>query len=102
MTAGKRAGVSLTAVAVIAGVSGCQDGDGGRAADAPAKATAEPRIQTHAAVTKVIRAAYEKTSAAKSAKVRMTITMPEAVDEGGTMEMTGVQGWNTPGPWTSP
>ncbi|MEU6982718.1 hypothetical protein ABZ946_04765 [Streptomyces sp. NPDC046324] len=95
ITAWKRAGVALTAVAVIAGVAGCQDGEGaGKAADAPARATAEPQIQTHAAVTKVIRAAYEKTSAAKSAKVRMTMTMPEAVDGGGTMELTGVQGWN--------
>ncbi|WP_329125446.1 hypothetical protein [Streptomyces sp. NBC_01353] len=95
MTAWKRAGVSLTAVAVIAGVAGCQDGDGGKkAAPAPAKATAEPQLQSHEAVTKVIQAAYKKTSAAKSAKIRMTITMPAAMDGGGTMEMTGVQGWD--------
>ncbi|MFB7370464.1 hypothetical protein ACFC0D_11565 [Streptomyces sp. NPDC056222] len=97
MTAWKRAGVSLTAVAVIAGVAGCQDGDGGKkAASAPAKAkaTAEPQLQSHEAVTKVIQAAYNKTSDAKSAKIRLTITMPAVMEGGGTMEMTGVQGWN--------
>ncbi|MGW2016034.1 hypothetical protein [Streptomyces sp. NPDC001927] len=91
-TAWKRAGVSLVAVAVVAGVAGCQDGDEGKkkAADAPAK----PQLQTQAAVTKVIQAAYEKTSAAKSAKVKMTMTMPAGLEGGGTMEMTGVQGWD--------
>jgi hypothetical protein len=91
MTAWKRAGVSLAAVVVVTGVAGCQDGDGARkAAEAPSK----PQLQTHEAVTKVIQAAYRKTSDAKSAKVRMTVTMPAAMDGGGTMEMTGVQGWN--------
>ncbi|MEU9862714.1 hypothetical protein AB0D99_17760 [Streptomyces sp. NPDC047971] len=96
MTAWKRAGVSLTAVAVIAGVAGCQDGEEAKkpAAQAPATAKAEPQLQTHDAATKVIEAAYKKTSDAKSAKLRMTITMPAAMDGGGTMEMTGVQGWN--------
>ncbi|MFD9034870.1 hypothetical protein ACFVZW_27590 [Streptomyces sp. NPDC059567] len=96
MTAWKRAGVSLTAVAVIAGAAGCQDGEGAKKAapQAPAKTTAEPQLQSHEAVTKVIQAAYNKTSDAKSAKIRMTITMPAAMDGGGTMEMTGVQGWN--------
>ncbi|MDT9688561.1 hypothetical protein Q5762_09390 [Streptomyces sp. P9(2023)] len=90
-TAWKRAGVSLVAVAVVAGVAGCQDGDGGRkAADAPAK----PQLQTHEAVTKVIQAAYEKTSAAKSAKLKMTMTMPAGLGDGGTVEITGVQSWN--------
>ncbi|MFE5482073.1 hypothetical protein [Streptomyces sp. NPDC056527] len=93
MTAWKRVGVSLTAVAVIAGVAGCQDGEGAKkAAQAPVEA--EPQLQTHEAVTKVIQAAYEKTSEAKSARIRMTITMPAAMDGGGTMEMTGVQGWD--------
>ncbi|MFG2645653.1 hypothetical protein ACGFYP_32325 [Streptomyces sp. NPDC048370] len=93
-TSWKRAGVSLVAVAVVAGVAGCEGGGGGgggkKAADAPAK----PQLQTHAAVTKVIQAAYEKTSAAKSAKVKMTMTMPAGLEGGGTMEMTGVQGWD--------
>ncbi|KOG14534.1 MULTISPECIES: hypothetical protein [Streptomyces] len=82
-SAWKRAGVALTAVAVITGVAGCQDGDD--KAGAPA--------QGHGDVTKVIQAAYEKTSAAKSAKVKMTMTLEGVGAESGTMEMTGVQGW---------
>lgn len=94
MTAWKRAGVSLTAVAVIAGVAGCQDGEEGKKPAAQAPAKPAPRLQSHAAATEVIQAAYKKTSDAKSAKIRMTITMPAAMDGGGTMEMTGVQGWD--------
>lgn len=93
MSAWKRAGVSLAAVAVVAGVAGCQDGDGGegkkKAADAP-----RTDLQTRGEITKVIQAAYKKTAEAKSAKVRMTMTMPAAMQGGGTMELSGVQGWN--------
>ncbi|MER8236011.1 hypothetical protein ACIRQY_06060 [Streptomyces sp. NPDC101490] len=83
----KRAGITLTAAAVVTGLAGCQDG-GDKASDAPAKA------QSQEDVTKVIQAAYTKTAAAKSAKIKMTMEMPAAVEGGGTMEMTGVQGWN--------
>ncbi|MDV9188081.1 hypothetical protein R6L23_07615 [Streptomyces sp. SR27] len=88
----KRAGIALTAVAVVTGVAGCQDGDEAKkpAADAPAK----PQTQSLEDVTKVIQAAYTKTSAAKSAKIRMTMEMPAGLEGGGTMEMTGVQGWD--------
>ncbi|MER6098766.1 hypothetical protein ABT154_23495 [Streptomyces sp. NPDC001728] len=90
----KRAGIALTAVAVVTGVAGCQDGDEPKkgAADAPAK----PQSQTQSLedVTKVIQAAYTKTSAAKTAKIRMTMEMPAGLEGGGTMEMTGVQGWD--------
>ncbi|MBD0710014.1 MULTISPECIES: hypothetical protein [unclassified Streptomyces] len=87
----KRAGVALSATAVIVGVAGCQD-DGGdkKAADKPAKAQAQGPEDT----SKVIQTAYKKTSAAKSAKVRMTMEMPAAAGGGGTLEMTGVQGWD--------
>ncbi|MFG2872255.1 hypothetical protein [Streptomyces sp. NPDC048338] len=91
MSAWKRAGVSLTAVAVVAGVAGCQDGDGAKkAADAPVRGHA----QGQEAVTKVIRAAYLKTADARSAKVRMSLSMPAAVEGGGGIELTGIQGWN--------
>ncbi|WP_395362550.1 hypothetical protein ACHGLA_21765 [Streptomyces sp. YH02] len=84
----KRAGVAVTAVAVVTGVAGCQDGDG--------KAAGADKAQTQSLgdITKVIRTAYEKTSAAKSAKIRMTMELPTGLEGGGTMEMTGVQGWN--------
>ncbi|WP_318208666.1 hypothetical protein [Streptomyces sp. SJL17-1] len=84
----KRAGVAAAAVAVVTGVAGCQDGDG--------KAAGADKAQTQSLgdITKVIRTAYEKTSAAKSAKIRMTMELPTGLEGGGTMEMTGVQGWD--------
>ncbi|MEU3691501.1 hypothetical protein [Streptomyces narbonensis] len=85
MSAWKRAGVALTATAVVVGVAGCQD-------DGDAKAGAG--VKSHGDVTKVIQAAYEKTSAAKAAKVKMTMTMSGAGADSGTAELTGVQGWN--------
>ncbi|MER7622373.1 hypothetical protein [Streptomyces sp. NPDC126503] len=81
----KRAGVALTAVAVVTGAAGCQDGDskaGGAKAAGPGD------------VTKVLTAAYEKTSAAKSAKVKMTMAMEGAGADSGTAELSGVQGWD--------
>ncbi|WP_137993974.1 hypothetical protein [Streptomyces vilmorinianum] len=93
MSAWKRAGVSLAAVAVVAGVAGCQDGDGGgKAAEAPVKP--KPQAQSQEAVTKVIQAAYTKTAEAKSAKVRMTVSVTGAGADSGTTEMSGVQGWD--------
>ncbi|WP_369145936.1 hypothetical protein [Streptomyces sp. R44] len=91
-SAWKRAGVALTAVAVVTGVAGCQDGGDAKGA-APA-APAAPEAQGHGDVTKVIQAAYEKTSAAKAAKVKMTMTMEGLGSESGTIEMSGVQGWD--------
>ncbi|WP_309054881.1 hypothetical protein [Streptomyces sp.] len=81
----KRAGVALTAVAVVTGVAGCQDGDG-KAAGAKTTGPGD--------VTKVLTAAYEKTSAAKSAKVKMTMTMEGTGADSGTAELSGVQGWD--------
>ncbi|GAA2566906.1 MULTISPECIES: hypothetical protein [Streptomyces] len=92
MSAWKRAGVSLTAVAVVAGVAGCQDGDGGgkkKAAD-----SSESRVQTQNEMTEVLQAAFKNTSEAKSSKVRMTMSMPAGMEGGGTMELSGVQGWD--------
>lgn len=85
MAAWKRAGVCLTAVAVVVGVAGCQDG--GKTAD-----SAGAEVQTQNEMTKVLQAAFENTSEAKSSKVRMTMTTPAA--GGGTMELSGVQGWD--------
>ncbi|MDT9681698.1 hypothetical protein RND61_06370 [Streptomyces sp. TRM76323] len=88
----KRLGVPAVAVAVLAGAAGCQGGDGKKAADAPA---GQPQWSSAA---QVIQTAYEKTAAAKSAKVRMTMTLPEgmggAAAGAGKMEMTGVLGWD--------
>ncbi|MFF0433060.1 hypothetical protein ACFYU9_12660 [Streptomyces sp. NPDC004327] len=91
VSAWKRAGVALTAVAVVTGVAGCQDdGDEGQKKPAAAPAKAEGLGD----VTKVLTAAYEKTSAAKSAKFTMTIEMAGAGAGAGTTTMSGVQGWD--------
>ncbi|MDH2389590.1 hypothetical protein QCN29_12435 [Streptomyces sp. HNM0663] len=89
MSAWRRAGVSLTAAVVVAGVAGCQGGGDKKAAN-------EPVDSSRGSVTKVITAAYKKTAEAKSAKVRMTISVPAGVDgaKGGEMEMSGVLGWD--------
>ncbi|MEV8595680.1 hypothetical protein [Streptomyces sp. NPDC052012] len=94
MSAWKRAGVCLTAAVVVAGVAGCQDGDGGGKSKGKAAGSAESKPQTQNQMTEVLQAAFKKTSEAKSSKVRMTMTMPAAMDGGGTMEISGVQGWD--------
>ncbi|MFE2010863.1 hypothetical protein [Streptomyces sp. NPDC059491] len=96
-SAWKRAGVALTALAVVTGVAGCQDGDakagGAKAGSTTTKPAAERQTQSLSDATKVIQAAYRKTSAAKAAKVKMTMSMKGVGAESGTVEMTGVQGW---------
>ncbi|MET9603894.1 hypothetical protein ABZZ17_02370 [Streptomyces sp. NPDC006512] len=82
MTANRKRniGAALAAVLLVAGAAtGCEDG---------AKESSGQKT------VKALNAAYEKTSAAKSAKVRMTMTVPASLGAGGTVEMTGVQGWN--------
>ncbi|MFD7703995.1 hypothetical protein [Streptomyces caelestis] len=92
MAAWKRTGVCLTAAAVVVGVAGCQDGDGGGTKKDADSAGAE--VQTQNEMTEVLQAAFKNTSEAKSSKVRMTISTPAGVDGGGTMELSGVQGWD--------
>ncbi|MGW6461822.1 hypothetical protein ACWF94_38805 [Streptomyces sp. NPDC055078] len=77
-TAWKRAGFSLTAVALVAGAAGCgtTKGEGDRS------------------VTQVLTAAFNKTSDAKSAKFKMTITPPAGAAGSGAVEASGVMGWN--------
>ncbi|WP_405822386.1 hypothetical protein OG705_21200 [Streptomyces sp. NBC_00838] len=91
-----RVGVSLTALAVVAGVAGCQGDDAGtEKTGSSAAKDGEP--QSRSAVTEVLTAAYEKTAAAKSAKVSMTMSMPAGAAGaagGGDMEMSGVMGWD--------
>ncbi|MER7758897.1 hypothetical protein [Streptomyces sp. NPDC097619] len=74
-----RAVVALACTAALAGgLTACGGGE-----KAKPKSAAE-----------MISVAYQKTAAAKSAKVRMTMTMPASMKDGGTMEMSGVQGWD--------
>ncbi|UNO41321.1 hypothetical protein [Streptomyces sp. MST-110588] len=83
----RRTGISLAAVAVLAGATAC---DGGSDKADGKKGGSEART-----AMQVINAAFKKTSAAKSAKVDMTMTMPGAASKGGgTTKMSGVMGWD--------
>ncbi|MFI8087950.1 hypothetical protein ACIF9R_06475 [Streptomyces sp. NPDC086080] len=93
MAAWKRAGVCLTAAAVVAGVTGCQGGDSDEGGKKKAAGSAQSGVQTQTEMTKVLQAAFKNTSEAKSSKMRMTMTMPAGLG-GETMEMSGVQGWD--------
>ncbi|MFI6689564.1 hypothetical protein [Streptomyces sp. NPDC050485] len=89
----ERAGISLAAVAVlVAGAAGCQSGGDKKAADAPKKAAGQSSPKD---ARTALQAAYKKTSAAKSAKVTMKMSIPGAGAAGvGDMEMSGVQSWD--------
>ncbi|MFE0424570.1 hypothetical protein [Streptomyces sp. NPDC058953] len=88
----RRAGLSLTAVAVIAGASACGGEDDKKKS---ADNGSQTKVQSGAEVTKALQAAYKKTDEAKSAKVSMSMTMPKTADDpGGQMTMTGVMGWD--------
>ncbi|MEU2181096.1 hypothetical protein [Streptomyces thermolilacinus] len=108
MSVRRRLGVPTVAVAVLAALAGCQSGDGkSEGADDRKKAAQAPAAEPQwSSALQVIQTAYEKTAAAKSAKVRMTMTVPAgatgaagaagtagAAGEAGTMEMNGVLGW---------
>ncbi len=73
----KAAAASVTAL-VLTGAVAC-----GNASDTVERTAAQ-----------VLKASFEKTSEAKSAKVNMTMTMPKAMGGGGNTTMTGVMGWD--------
>ncbi|APE23322.1 MULTISPECIES: hypothetical protein [Streptomyces] len=82
------------ALAVVAGVAGCQDGDGGTKAPG-ASATAQPsaqRTQSPEEAAQAVRAAYTKAAAAKSAKVEMRLLVADDRAPGGST-FAGVQAW---------
>ncbi|MCX5385026.1 hypothetical protein [Streptomyces sp. NBC_00083] len=94
----KRAGISVAAVAVlVAGAAGCQSGGDAKKADgAPGKAAQQSSPKD---ARTALQAAYKKTSAAKSARVTMKMSVPAgakgtAGDAGGDIEMSGVQSWD--------
>lgn len=85
---------AATAAVVVAGAAGC-GGDDKKAdgAQGAKKAAAAPQSRT--AASQVLAAAYKKTAAAKSAKVRMSMSAPAT--PGGSVEKTetsGVMAWN--------
>jgi hypothetical protein len=92
---GKRvAGAVLATALLCTGAVACggSDGEGSKGDKAGG-------IQSQSQVTEVITAAYKKTTAAKSAKVQMTMTTPpgkmgKAMGGSGEMKMSGVMGWD--------
>ncbi|MGW0748290.1 hypothetical protein [Streptomyces sp. NPDC002587] len=92
----KTVGAALAAVLLVGGATACENDkkdDSGKAAPgAPAQPSAPG---AGGSAIEALTAAYKKTSAAKSAKVRMTMSMPASLGgSGSTVEMTGVQGWD--------
>ncbi|WP_069884612.1 hypothetical protein [Streptomyces luteocolor] len=89
--AGRRraVGAVLTTAVLCTGAVACGGDD-----KADKGAGDSGKTQSRSQVTEVITAAYKKTSAAKSAKVEMTMSMPAAMDGGGDMKMSGVMGWD--------
>ncbi|MYT29230.1 MULTISPECIES: hypothetical protein [unclassified Streptomyces] len=81
----RRTGVSLAAVAVLAGAAGCQQASG--KADGPGRGAERTPVQA-------LNAAYQKTAAAKSAKVTMTMSVPAGLPDGGETKLSGVMGWD--------
>ncbi|MFG2984161.1 hypothetical protein ACGFYQ_23400 [Streptomyces sp. NPDC048258] len=91
----KTVGAALAAVLLVGGATACENGKKDDSGKAAASASAQPSTPVAGgSATEALTAAYKKTSAAKSAKVRMTMSMPASAGGGGTMEMTGVQGWD--------
>lgn len=87
MSAARRASAGLAAAAVVVGLAGCQGGDTGAGGKAGA-------LQTRSEAVRFIRAAFTKTTEARSAKVRMTVTTPPGMADSGTVQVSGVQGWD--------
>ncbi|MFI9060355.1 hypothetical protein ACIGQE_00570 [Streptomyces sp. NPDC053429] len=90
----KAAGAALAAVLLVGGATACDTGK----KDGSGKAAGAPSAQAGAAAAEgpageALAAAYRKTSAAKSAKVRMTMKTSGA-GGGESIEMAGVQGWD--------
>ncbi|WP_405921753.1 hypothetical protein [Streptomyces sp. NBC_00122] len=92
----KTVGAALAAVLLVGGATACENGKKDDSGKAASGASAQPSTPVAGgSATEALSAAYKKTSAAKSAKVRMTMSMPAALGgQGGTVEMTGVQGWD--------
>ncbi|WP_156726495.1 LolA-like protein [Streptomyces apocyni] len=85
----RRAGVALVASAAMVGVAGC----GSDSADGVAGKWAEEN-QSRSTATEVLTAAYEKTAGAKSAKIDLSVEMPDGIEGGGEMKLSGVMGWD--------
>ncbi|MGA5428275.1 hypothetical protein [Streptomyces koyangensis] len=89
----RRVAVPAAAVAMVLGLAACEDGGTESKGDGKA-ADSAPKVLSRAEAGKALNAAYKSTSEAKSAKVEMTMTMPEGTPDSGDMKMSGVMGWD--------
>ncbi|WP_053699630.1 hypothetical protein [Streptomyces sp. NRRL F-5755] len=90
----RRVAAALAATAVLAGVTGCQDGGDKTKGAAGTRSSQEAgQAAGKRTPTQALTAAYKKTAAAKSAKVTMTMSMPASMAGGGRTRITGVMGW---------
>ncbi|MFD5024090.1 hypothetical protein [Streptomyces sp. NPDC058373] len=89
----RRVAVPAAAVAMVLGLAACEGGASEGKGDGKAAESA-PKAMSRADAGKALNAAYKSTSEAKSAKVKMTMSMPEGAPGGGDMEMSGVMGWD--------
>ncbi|MFB0627202.1 hypothetical protein [Streptomyces sp. AB3(2024)] len=94
----RAAGAALAGVLLLAGATACEGGkkDGTGKAAAPSPADRRPSGRTaDAKDVEALTTAYGKTAAAKSAKVRMAVSVPQSSGGAGApIETTGVQGWD--------
>ncbi|ESP98647.1 MULTISPECIES: hypothetical protein [Streptomyces] len=89
----RRVAVPAAAVAMVLGLAACEGGETESKGDGKA-ADSAPKVLSRAEAGKALNAAYKSTSEAKSAKVEMTMSMPEGTPGGGDMKMSGVMGWD--------
>ncbi|MEU6112561.1 hypothetical protein ABZ853_29655 [Streptomyces albidoflavus] len=89
----RRVAVPAAAVAMVLGLAACEDGGTQSKGDGKA-ADSAPKAMSRADAGKALNAAYKSTSEAKSAKVEMTMTMPEGTPDAGDMKLSGVMGWD--------
>ncbi|WP_171167543.1 hypothetical protein [Streptomyces sp. I05A-00742] len=93
----RRIGISLSAAAVLVGAVACDSDDKKKDDKSSSQNQSKSDAKTEGrSPVQALQAAFKKTSAAKSAKVHMTMEMPTGMKDApaGTMVMDGVQGWN--------
>ncbi|MBH1935120.1 hypothetical protein I5Q34_12695 [Streptomyces sp. AV19] len=90
-TAVRRIGMSLSAAAILVGAVACDSDDNKK--DDKSASQSQSKGSDDRSPAQALQAAYKKTSDVKSAKVRMSMTMPgdKAAEK---VEMDGVMAWN--------
>ncbi|MGK5637226.1 hypothetical protein ACSNOK_02755 [Streptomyces sp. URMC 126] len=93
----RRVGISLSAAAILVGAVACDSDDKKDDKSASQSQSKSEAKNDGRSPVQALQAAFKKTSAAKSAKVHMTMEMPAAAMKdapAGPMVIDGVTGWN--------